>query len=148
MSFTANYERWYSLLRWVFVLYFLATPRVVGHRHADIREADGGCQSLANHLVRCHNSCECSVPDCQLHFHLSFALLPSDIPAGTTSTCDVLSASDTTSTGAAVQYEPSQLAYEQAIPRIDNSVTLPKHLGCGACSAGDIRRVFFGVWQI
>ncbi len=148
MSDTAKYETWNALLKWVLVLCFLVAPRVVGHRHADVRESIGGSRILANHLARCHDSRENAVPDCQFHFHLSLGMLPGDIPAGTDSTQQLLSASDGSSTTPVVQCEASLLAYERTAPRLDHSFVLPMNHGRGLLNTSETRRIFFGVWQI
>ena len=62
-------------------------PRLVAHRHTDVELADGTGRVLASHLEECHSGC--LVDFSQLHFHLSFALLPSEIPAGASTGADI-----------------------------------------------------------
>lgn len=65
------------------MLYVLVAPRIVAHRHVDLSDLEGASRSLASHLERYHSSDRWPVDDWQLHFHLSFSLLPGEISAGT-----------------------------------------------------------------
>ena len=148
MVFRAKYERWHTLARWMFVLYFLLTPRVVVHRHADVPESNAGSLVLATHLDHWHSSQECSFPECQFHFHLSFALLPIDVPAGTTANSDAPTTSDTTTTILADLGKALLHSYVRTVPDVDTATALPLSVGFETRRANDLRRIFFGVWQI
>jgi hypothetical protein len=77
----SSFQKTFTLLRWVFVVCFLFAPRVVGHRHIDAMGPNEANQALASHLAMFHGSGQFPVDERELHFHLTFSLLPLEIPA-------------------------------------------------------------------
>ena len=148
MFFSKKSEKVCAVFRLALVLYFLVAPRVVCHRHADVRASFDSGRILAVHLDHWHASQDGEVPEWQFHFHLSFALQPSDFLAANASNIVAFSADDTRSFNLLEHCNELQLTYHgsQVIP--SNHFFLPDSLVRKLRDAGDFRRVLFGVWQI
>ncbi len=138
----------FTLLRWAFVVYFLFAPRVVVHRHIDAMGLEGGNQALASHLELYHGSGQFPVDDRELHFHLTFSLLPREIPAG--SSLDV---------GTFPQVhvgQSSQLKFFECTYPIESTASYESSDCPAAALVGEnishgsnsFRRIYFGVWII
>jgi hypothetical protein len=142
----SSFQTTFTLLRWAFVVCFLFAPRVVGHRHIDAMGLEGANQALACHLELYHGSGQLPVDDRELHFHLTFSLLPGEIPA--VSSLDV---------GTYPQVDvgqSSQFKFFECTNLIESTDSCESSDFSFAALVGEnrgtnsFRRIYFGVWII
>lgn len=144
----ANFQKTFTLLRWAFVVCFLFAPRVVGHRHIDAVGLDGANQALASHLKFYHGSGQFPVDERELHFHLTFSLLPREIPAGSSLNVGTFPQFDVG--------QSSQPKFFECTYRIDSTASYESSDFPVAALVGEsishdtnsFRRIYFGVWII
>ena len=146
MNPKSSIQTTFTLLKWAFVVCFLFSPRVVGHRHIDAMGPEGANQALASHLELYHGSGQLPVDDRELHFHLTFSLLPGEIPA--------MSSVDVGTYPQVDVGQASQFKFFECTNRLESTTSYESSdfpiaaLVGENCGTNSFRRIYFGVWII
>jgi len=140
-------EKSISILGCALVFAFLLVPRLVVHRHSDLKNDLGAASALESHIERFHPDDRNPVDPSQLHVHWSFSLQPSDTPTQSSSERGLgccFQTDDSESIATLLFCVPVQHVSRD---RFDHDETRNKSIDAPATLIA-FKRVLFSVWNI